>query len=219
MKILYFNNCWFTNVGEAFIDIGGMELVRNIFSSDCQICCMSAMSNWYTEHARYSSGIKDIVSKFISTGKSNEVADMSIMLDADYIIMPGMMGSIEYLEGPERHMIDNLVRRGCKVIFLGLGFGDYTSEERSVFSKYIENLKPALIVSRDKNVFEAMKNIAPCIDGIDCAFWTRDVFDPRGFARTEYDIVSFNRTEQPDIFSNWDVPIIYPQHMQYLYTA
>ena len=32
MKIVYFNNCWFTNVGEAFIDLGGMELTKRIFS-------------------------------------------------------------------------------------------------------------------------------------------------------------------------------------------
>lgn len=26
MKILYYNNCWFTNVGEDFVDIGEMGL-------------------------------------------------------------------------------------------------------------------------------------------------------------------------------------------------
>ena len=48
MKILYLNNCWFTNVGEAFIDVGGMELARKIFP-DSSIACFSAMSNYYVK--------------------------------------------------------------------------------------------------------------------------------------------------------------------------
>lgn len=31
MKIIYDNNCWFTNVGEAFIDIGALQLIKTSF--------------------------------------------------------------------------------------------------------------------------------------------------------------------------------------------
>lgn len=46
MNILYYNNCWFTNVGEAFIDIGAMELIRRIFKNDT-IINISNMSGLY----------------------------------------------------------------------------------------------------------------------------------------------------------------------------
>lgn len=46
MKILYYNNCWFTNVGEAFIDIGAMNLLKRIFPHS-QIACISEMAAYY----------------------------------------------------------------------------------------------------------------------------------------------------------------------------
>ncbi|MBQ5850409.1 MAG: hypothetical protein IIW54_06310, partial [Lachnospiraceae bacterium] len=46
MNILYYNNCWFTNVGEAFIDIGSMELIRKVFKGS-KIINISNMSHWY----------------------------------------------------------------------------------------------------------------------------------------------------------------------------
>lgn len=223
MKILYFNNCWFTNVGEAFIDIGGMELMKKIFP-DAQFACISAMSNYYTSMVKttWQEKISDIKKDFRKLKRKQETADLRVaqmdnMLYADYVVLPGMVATCGYLEAKSRRMIDNLRSQGCKVIFLGMGGFDYEGEEVYAFSKYLQDIKPELVVTRDMATYNNYKDVANCISGIDCAFWTKDVFNPKGFKRSLYDVVTFNRTEEPEMFSGWDNPVIRPWHMQYDY--
>lgn len=223
MKILYFNNCWFTNVGEAFIDIGGMELAKRIFP-DAQIACISAMSNYYTNKVKvtWQEKVRDIKRNFRNIRKNQDIVDLPVgqmdnLLDADYVILPGMIATCDFLNAKSRLMIDNLNSRGCKVIFLGMGGIDYGGKEVDEFSDYLDKLKPELVVTRDIATYENYKDVANCISGIDCAFWTKDVFNPKGFQRSLYDVVTFNRMEEPEMFATWDTPIIRPWHMQYRY--
>lgn len=223
MKILYFNNCWFTNVGEAFIDLGGMELTKRIFAG-AQMACISAMSNYYTASvkATWRDNVRDIKKHLSNIGGKREKAESNVgqmdhHLDADYVIVPGMVATQEFLNAKSRQMIDHLRSRGCKVIFLGMGGLDYEREEVYEFSKYLDQLKPELVVTRDIVTYENYKEAANCISGIDCAFWTSDVFNPKGFQHSSYDVVSFNRSEEPAMFSAWDTPVIRPWHMQYSY--
>lgn len=217
MRILYLNNCWFTNVGEAFIDIGGMELVRQIFPEH-SLACFSAMSNYYVKAVEQFERIR-IKDRLKQNKKSSAIAvgRVDSYLDADWVILPGMLATKEFLQASSKRMVDELKERGCKLIFIGLGGLEYNSEEVYAFSKYLEKIRPELIVTRDKNTFENYKNVAECISGLDCAFWTVDTFDPRGFQNSNYDIVAFNRTKEPIEFSKWKRPVIRPWHMQYSY--
>lgn len=74
-----------------------------------------------------------------------------------------------------------------------------------------------MIITRDNTTYELYKNVAKCKKGIDCAFWVNDAFDPRGFAKKKYDVVTFNRSKEPELFQNWPLPIIRPWHMQFSY--
>ncbi|WP_051233586.1 polysaccharide pyruvyl transferase family protein [Butyrivibrio sp. NC3005] len=65
-------------------------------------------------------------------------------------------------------------------------------------------------------MYKQYKDVAPCVKGVDCAFWTVDVFDPRGFADSDYDVVTFNRSEEPEIFKDAN-NVVRPWHMQYQY--
>ena len=49
MYICSNNNCWFTNIGEAFIDLGVKAIVHNLAKKDDAIhyACVSPMSNTY----------------------------------------------------------------------------------------------------------------------------------------------------------------------------
>lgn len=212
MKILYFNNCWFTNVGEAFIDIGGMELTKRIFGDDCHMACLSAMTNYYVNNAPI--GKRRLLSKDVPT-KPIEFK-MSDHLNADYVVIPGMVGTQEFLNAPSRKMIDKLVEKGCRPVFLGLGGEKYNQDEIEALRTYFKQIKPALIISRDDDVYKQYKDVAPCVKGVDCAFWTVDVFDPRGFTDSDYDVVTFNRSEEPEIFKDAK-NVVRPWHMQYQY--
>ena len=139
---------------------------------------------------------------------------MSDYLNADYVIIPGMVGTKEFLNAPSRKMIDVLAEKGCRPIFLGLGGEKYDNDETEALKTYFKQIKPALILSRDNEVYEQYKDVAPCIKGIDCAFWTVDCFDPRGFGDADYDVVAFNRSVEPDIFKDYR-NVVRPWHMQY----
>lgn len=210
MRILYFNNCWFTNVGEAFIDIGGMYLTKKIFGDDCKIACVSAMTDYYVNNAplsKYHFFPKTLEHKNISF-------KLSDYLSADYVVIPGMVGTLEYLNAPSKKMIDDLVEKGCRPIFLGLGGEKYDEKEFDSVKRYFERIKPVLVTTRDNEIYEQYKNVAPCVKAIDCAFWTVDAFDPRGFVERNYDVVTFNRIEEPQCLKNKN-HVVRPWHMQY----
>ena len=55
MKIIYDNNCWFTNVGETFIDIGALQLIKNVFPQ-ASIGCGGNMTHFYVNNSIKGSG-------------------------------------------------------------------------------------------------------------------------------------------------------------------
>ncbi|EMB19796.1 polysaccharide pyruvyl transferase family protein [Treponema denticola] len=216
MKILYYNNCWFTNVGEAFIDVGAMKLIKNIFA-DSKIACISDMTDFYVHQNKnreknFWGKNKFDISKFsVNTIYEN--------FDADYIILAGMFASETYLLSPGREMVDFHVNKGAKLIFLGLGSDHYSDREYELFSAYLKKVNPTLVVTRDNKTYQIYKDCCNCVPGIDCAFWIREVFNPMGFGKRDYSIVSFNRLkEKPIITFDQDEKIICPWHMQFSYS-
>lgn len=213
MKILYFNNCWFTNVGEAFIDIGGMELTKKIFGEESKIGCLSAMTDYYVNNAPSCNSRRLFGNKIESEPISFRMSDY---LTADYVVIPGMVATIDYLGAPSRKMVDRLAEKGCRPVFLGLGGEQYDNSEIEALKRYFDALKPALIFTRDDDAYEYYKDVAPCVKGVDCAFYSVDVFDPRGFCDKDYDVVTFNRISEPECFKSYK-NVVRPWHMQYQY--
>lgn len=207
MRVIYYNNCWFSNVGEAFIDIGAFSIINSLWKNP-KIACMSDMSEWYGERlvkrcSSWNRGI-DLIS-----GKMYEY------LEADYIVMSGMFASEIYLESPGRKMVDELIYGGAKLILLGMGSGTYSEKERKALAVYYEKIAPELIITRDRKTYEMYKDYAECISGLDCAFWVKDCFDPRGFSKRKYDVHTFNRSKEPYIEKTDSLEIIRPWHMQW----
>lgn len=216
MKVLYYNNCWFTNVGEAFIDIGAMQLIKNIFDN-VQIACVSDMTHYYVHYSKNRE--KNFLGKNkydISKHRINAVYEN---FNADYIILAGMFASETYLHSPGRIMVDFLVEHGAKLIFLGFGGEKYDERECSSISSYLKSIKPALVVTRDNTTYETYKDCCKCIRGIDCAFWIREVFNPMGFGKRDYSVIAFNRlTDKPKIELDQSEKIVRPWHMQFQYS-
>lgn len=189
MRILYNNNCWFTNVGEAFIDIGAMRLLENVFPGVPVGCC-SNMSEVYVN--RYGEEYKTLHEKEIRVIKSEDY------FGADYIILSGMYASEEFLNCPTRTKVEAFVKNGAKLIFLGLGQKTYSQKEADAFKRWLTEIKPELAVTRDEKTYENLCDAAPCIQGMDCAFWIEEAFRPKGCARKEYEVVAFNRGRRPE---------------------
>ena len=214
MQVLYMNNCWFTNVGEAFIDIGGMELTRQIFTN-ANICCFSDMSWYYSVNVAHEDKCNDFDEQI-----RKDFFNAADFLAADYVVVPGMCATEEAInKWPMGKMIKSFSDNGSKIIFLGMGGFYYDKQEINAFSKYLDSLNLELIVTRDGLAYESYKNDYPCSRGIDCAFWVEDVFKPKGFRKKEYDVVTFNRSTEPEMFQEWCRPIVRPWHMQFSYKA
>lgn len=207
MKILYYNNCWFTNIGEAFIDIGAMALLQKIFPK-AQLINISDMNLRYFDLVSRREGItnpyNNVLSKF----------HMFEYFSGEYFVLSGMFASNEFLDDDSSRRISEYSKQGKKIIFLGLGACSYSEKELERFKKYIEEIQPILIVSRDDITYENLKDIAPTIKGIDCAFWIKDVYDPRNATVRDYNIVAYNRSPEPEIFKSFD-NIIRVYHMNW----
>jgi len=209
MKVAYYNNCWFTNVGEAFIDIGAMNIVGQIWEKPT-IACISDMSDWYAESLRQRQ--KSLFCKSAVKYNSGKIYKF---FEVDYLVMAGMFASEVYLNSPGRKMVDEMVQNGAKLILLGLGSEKYSEEERNKLSCYYEKIKPELIVTRDEKTYEAYKNCAETISGLDCAFWVKDSFDPRGVVKKNYNVHSFNRSQEPENIGDDGIEIIRAFHRQW----
>jgi hypothetical protein len=223
VKVLYYNNCWFTNVGEAFIDIGAMELIKQTFN-DVKIANISDMSNYYAPRvALKTESLKSKLLRKILCLKPKDldhyqnlsIYDMGRDFYADYVVLAGMFATKDFLVSPGYKMIKNLVDEGSKLILLGIGGLDYSEDEITSFRKFLYETNPVILTTRDRNTYEAYKDYAPCVSAIDCAFWVKDVFDPRGFSKHDYDVVSFCRIKEPIEFKSYSHLIVRPYHFQY----
>lgn len=214
MKILYYDNCWFTNVGESFVDIGAIEMIKKIFPG-AQIANISNMSCYYVPPIKSK---MSLVKKRKSIDNQYELLDTLRFLEFDVLVLAGMFMSEGHLQGKVSEFVRRTARAGKKIIFLGLGEESGINDNSiNLYKEYLEYVCPVLVATRDKKTYEHLRGgNYPLIQGLDAAFWVRDGYDPRGFSKEKYDIVSYCRTDEPAIFSKqWKYPIIRVWHMQW----
>lgn len=117
MRILYYDNCWFTNVGESFIDIGAMEITRKIFPG-CRIANCSNMSSYYVTPPKPKKKLipaapKQLMERF-------RLADIIKIFDFEYLVLAGMFVSAQHLKGDVSRLVRLAASRGKKLFFWAL---------------------------------------------------------------------------------------------------
>lgn len=207
MRILYNNNCWFINVGEAFIDIGCMHLIRKIFRN-AQLVNVSNMNRLYIDSICKREGIPNPYSD------EEKMFRMFDYYNGEYFIFAGMYASDTFLNAYVSKGIAKLSKKGVKIIILGLGQEKYTEKETDNFKRYLDEIKPMVIMTRDKITYDHFQDCCPIVDGIDCAFWINEVYDPRNAFNQEYNVITYNRSKEPEELK--DVPnVVHAYHMNY----
>ena len=224
-RVLYYDNCWFTNVGESFIDIGAMELIKKILP-DSSIANISNMSKYYVTGKPKQKTFGPFMLGFSKSRENGydrarfELANTLNMLDMEYVILAGMFVSKHHLGGKVSEFIRCAKDSGKKIIFLGLGEEPHIKEETiEEYKKYLSFLEPEVVMTRDKKTYRHFQETVNCIQGIDAAFWVKDAYDPRGFSKEKYDIVCYNRSTEPEQFLRWEYPVVRPYHFQMSYTG
>ena len=215
LKIAYYGNCWMTNLGEAFIDIGAIELLKQALP-ESEIIIITPMSHYYNNALR-------LKSRKVLTSRAKcfrDAAHLGVYIKADVFVMSGMYATEEYLHtGSATYWVDEFLKThpDVKVLFMGIGGNHYNSEETEAFLGYIkEKINLAGIISRDNETYKSYKDLLPnCHAGIDCAFFVSDVYNPCGFSAKDYIVSTFSNMPEPEIIRSINTEVIRPQHMFY----
>jgi hypothetical protein len=93
-----------------------------------------------------------------------------------------------------------LYQAGVKTILLGVGYYDYSDEERQICRKLLQKYPPHVLVSRDHRTYEDLKDVAAyAYDGLDNAYFLPDVYHPIPADLPPYIILNFDKTPEPHI--------------------
>ncbi len=202
MYICSNNNCWFTNVGEAFIDLGVKAIIQNLAKRNDAIhyACVSPMSGKYLPDFAESRAFKN-----------------DTFFEPDVLFLAGMYATSEFFRNGGSITYEyakTLKRKGKQVAFIGMGGEKYNSDEREDVLRGMELLQPLFIVTRDEKTYDLYSNYFECKRGLDCAFWLDDEYNPKGLGHKDYIVSTFNRSDEPLELPDRD-KYVHPWHFQY----
>ncbi|MGC8861385.1 MAG: polysaccharide pyruvyl transferase family protein [Armatimonadota bacterium] len=208
MRILFFGGGWPTNIGNAFIDLGAMALLRTAFPS-AQIAFGSGLPRWFfresieTLRGRYRSPLARLrrgPTRVFEPEFTWENALMPAALtDCDLAVYAGNAVTQLFIKqsGPT---ISALAERGVPIVLLGVGAAEYTDEERADYQAFLKKIRPLLLVSRDDRTCEmlaaAAVNARP---GIDCGFFLTEAYQPLDLVLPEYVVLAFDDCPEPEV--------------------
>ena len=209
MYIINNFNCWFTNVGEAFIDLGLKNIVDNIAKKNPKIKfgALSSMSNFYINNI---ADVDDIT--------RNNIFDLRKYYRPDIFVITGMCLTEEVATSTSlystRQNALKIKQCGGEIALVGAGAYKYDENERKNVLRFLEEIKPIIFITRDSKTYDMYKDYYSCKKGLDCAFWLRDGLNPTGMNTNEYIVSTFNRTDEPKDIACME-NVVHPWHMQY----
>lgn len=224
IRILYYGAGWPTNIGNAFIDLGAMAILRAA-APDAQIFFASEMPRWFFAHgaakksliARVIARVGFLPKKFrkspfwhflrqVSTQPSMNIMDNAIdiasITQCDLVVFSGMAMCEEFIQvnGPS---VLALVKRGVPVLLLGTGAQTYSERERQLFGNFLLQVNPVGFVSRDDQSYEMFADFVPRAQkGIDCAFFLPEAYTPPSLLLPPYIVAVFDSVPEPALALN-----------------
>lgn len=186
-RVALVSGFWGQNIGNAFFNIGGHWILRQIFGED-KVAFIQDQPGYRTFHKQH-------------TGNPKNDIEMLRFLDIDYIVLQGPLMTVS-LAALWRPTLQALAKRGTKVVLLGAAFFKYTDTEFSAVKAFLEEFKPVLISTRDSRSYEVLKSWeteVPLYDGMDSAFFAPKAYTPFKFTIDRYLALNFDRFPEPDI--------------------
>ena len=125
----------------------------------------------------------------------------------DYIVLAGSLLTSQFPRVWGRSF-RKLSQAGVKIILLGVGYYDYSREERLLCREFLQKFPPYVLVSRDHRTYEDLKDIAEyAYDGLDNAYFLPEVYRPIPSELPPYIILNFDKTPEPIVRLVPDVEI------------
>jgi hypothetical protein len=104
------------------------------------------------------------------------------------------------LEGP---IIEKLSNRGVKIVFNGCAGCFNTDDEVNRFKEFLKKINVIGFISRDSVAYNNFKECFPIsYDGLDCAFFLSDAFNPLSLTLKDYVVYTFDNIPEPNITNN-----------------
>lgn len=194
VKILHNGGGWITNIGNAFLDMGSTHSLR-MACPEGTVYVTSVLNRWISHHVN--KGMKGIIQK--NKVPFANVFNLQDYADVDYIVQSGAFLAKHWFE-LHGHILQNLADKGIKLIINGGGMTDSTYSENDIIEtrEYLKKLKPYIFISRDTVSFENYKDLAEySYDGIDCAFFLSDAYQPFELNLPPYNILNFDKQNEP----------------------
>ena len=172
---------WAQNIGNAFFNIGGMRILKEVFS------------NYSVEF------IQDQPGYWTFNFRRNPNRNIGILkhLETDYVVLQGPVLSKTY-----RKLWFNTLRsfkkKRTKIVLLSAGLFKYTDKEITSVRKMLKEVPPFIICTRDHKTYEA---VADCCErsysGIDSGFFVSDTYEPFLLDIRPYIAINFDRQPEP----------------------
>ena len=198
VTILQNGGGWITNIGNAFIDLGSMECLREA-TVDVNVKLVSVFNRWVFYYA-----IKSIKRWLLKQpGKTINAFDLQEHARIGYVVQSGAFLSKDWFQ-MHGDILSKLSKKGVKIIINGGGIGEnaYSEEEIEETRDCLRKLSPYVFISRDRKSFDSFKDLAEySYDGIDCAFWVSDAYTPLKLDLPEYIVLNFDKHPEPEDLS------------------
>ncbi|MBW1804562.1 MAG: polysaccharide pyruvyl transferase family protein [Deltaproteobacteria bacterium] len=204
IRILYYGAGWPTNIGNAFIDLGAMAILREA-APDAQISFASEMPRWFCNY-RFQRFKPKGPGRFLPWNffKANHglpkmdcALDIASVTQCDLVVFAGMAMCEEFSRINGKPILE-LTNRRIPVLLLGTGALTYTDKERELYADFLRRVKPIGFVSRDDQSYEMFSEVVPeSLKGIDCAFFVPEAYQPFPLEIPPYIVVTFDSMPEP----------------------
>lgn len=184
-RIAIVGGFWGQNIGNAFFNVGGRWILDQVFG-EANVGFVQDQPGYRTFH-RQSGG--------------NPPRDLGLLdhIDVDWIVLQGPMLTMNF-RSLWQPTFQRLRERGTRVMLLSAGLSEYSQPEIDESRRFLAELKPDILVTRDRRTFEAVGDVVErAYDGIDSAFFISRAFTPHRLTLEPYIAVTFDRYPEPTI--------------------
>jgi hypothetical protein len=182
-NIVFIMGGWSPNIGNAFFQLGGYQLIRTIIPD--------ATFSFINEKPGYPQYWNP------KGGNPKDYFDMASAIKSDYIILMGPIFRPEITQ-IWQVSLEKIKAQGTKIILLGVGAMNYDEINVNIYREFLKRIKPEILISRDKETFEKLGMYAKtAFNGIDLAFFIPDYYPIIGLSNSD-PFVTFNFDKLPE---------------------
>ena len=196
IKIIHNGGGWITNIGNAFLDYGSIESIKQACQT-VEIHLTSVLNRWVSYQIK-----KGLVGRLLNKNPDmSHVLNLQDLSEIDYIVQSGACLGPDWfnLHGD---ILQKSSEKGIKIIINGGGMTDNTYSDDEIVStrKILKKLKPFIFISRDEESYKNFYDLAEhSYNGIDVAFFLKDAYKPQKVNTKPYVILNFDKDIEPSL--------------------